>query len=210
MSLLPPEPIRLEIEQVQFRSAANQSLINRMGRINNYIATNIVRSPLGTVIQSYLNEAQFQAIRGTDWVLMDGRDVTGSDYAALTGNTTIPDARGRYLRGKNNGRSDGNQNPDGDLALGTLQNDELMAHDHDHNLDHNISEAGTANFGNAPITPGPLNLVYGSQVGRSVIFGVGGPNDIAPPHFGSEFPGPTSETRPVTVTANAFIRINLS
>ena len=40
------------------------------------------------------------------WCLADGRDVTGSAYAALTGQNNVPDLRGAFLRmaGQNAGR----------------------------------------------------------------------------------------------------------
>ncbi len=53
---------------------------------------------VGTVMQSILSLAQFQSEMGTNWVLMDGADVTGSALATLTGNNTLPDATGRFLR----------------------------------------------------------------------------------------------------------------
>jgi hypothetical protein len=59
---------------------------------------------LGDVRSSLLTEPQFQAINGTNWVLMDGSSVAGSDFATLTGITTLPDARGEFLRGLDNGR----------------------------------------------------------------------------------------------------------
>jgi len=87
---------------------------------------------VGDVVSSMLDEAAFQAQRSgsASWALMDGRSVVGSSYEAVTGNSTIPDARGQFLRGKNNGRSDGQENPDGDSTLGTQQTDELISHTH--------------------------------------------------------------------------------
>lgn len=79
------------------------------------------KTPIGAFVQSMLTEAQFQALNGTSWILADGRSIAGTKYAEITGLTNAPDARGLVLRSKNNGRSDGNQNPDGDLALGALQ-----------------------------------------------------------------------------------------
>jgi hypothetical protein len=60
-------------------------------------------SPVGTIIPSVLTTVQFQAKYGTfsanaTWVYADGRDVTGSVYAQVTGRTTVPDLRGAYLR----------------------------------------------------------------------------------------------------------------
>lgn len=87
--------------------------------------TNII--PIGTIIHSMLTETQIQLVYGKSWVLMDGRNVAGSSYAAITGNNIIPDARGLFLRGKNNGSS---RNPDGDIALGTYTADKYASHSH--------------------------------------------------------------------------------
>lgn len=61
-------------------------------------------APVGTVISSVVTIAQFQAQYGNfsaqaTWILADGRDVAGSEYAKVTGRTTVPDLRGTFLRG---------------------------------------------------------------------------------------------------------------
>ena len=55
---------------------------------------------VGEIVTSLLSEAQYQGSAGTGWILMDGRDVTGSAYHTLTGNTVVPDVTtaGRFLR----------------------------------------------------------------------------------------------------------------
>ena len=53
---------------------------------------------VGSVQYSVLDLVDFQTEMGsTDWVLMDGGDITGSALAAYIGNT-LPDATGRFLR----------------------------------------------------------------------------------------------------------------
>jgi len=83
--------------------------------------------PVGTIIHSMLTTTQFAAEYGDNWVLADGRSVTGSKYAAVTSNSTIPDMRGTFLRGKDNGVG---RNADGDLALGTYTDDKFESHNH--------------------------------------------------------------------------------
>ena len=100
--------------------------------------TNII--PIGTIIHSMLTETQIQLVYGKSWVLMDGRNVAGSSYAAITGNIIIPDARGLFLRGKNNG---GSYNPDGDLALGTYSADKYASHSHSGSYYINSGTSGT-------------------------------------------------------------------
>ena len=88
-------------------------------------------SSIGSVKQSMLDEATFQSIHGTGWVLMDGRDVTGSDYDTIVfggigGN--IPDARGQFLRGLD---TSGVVDPDGaGRVIGDSQVDDFKEHDH--------------------------------------------------------------------------------
>lgn len=81
--------------------------------------------PVGTIIHSMLTTAQFQTQYGTNWVLADGSSCTGTKYASVTGATTVPDMRGKFLRGKNNGASGASYNPDGDLVLGTYTADRV-------------------------------------------------------------------------------------
>ena len=54
---------------------------------------------VGSIQQSLLSEAQFQAVMGsTNWVLANGQGVSGSQYNAITGFTNVPDFRGCFIR----------------------------------------------------------------------------------------------------------------
>lgn len=58
--------------------------------------------PTGTIVASMLELERFQKIAGNAWKPADGRKVSAkSKYATLTGNTTLPDLRGMFLRGLN-------------------------------------------------------------------------------------------------------------
>jgi hypothetical protein len=85
---------------------------------------------IGEVKHSMLTEAQMQTLYGNGWIIADGRSVAGSLYETITGFSTVPDMRGLFLRGKNNGRSDGNEDSAGERALGDLQQDSFEAHGH--------------------------------------------------------------------------------
>ena len=143
-------------------------------------------SSIGSVKQSMLDEATFQSIHGTGWVLMDGRDLSvtnpGSAYETLTGQSTLPDARGQFLRGKNNSRNDGNEDPDGERAIGSYQADEFATHTHQH-----VRYGQTTSTGGFAIPPQGANPT---------------------PQFGTTTEAGGNETRPKNITVNIFIKIN--
>ena len=148
---------------------------------------------------SMLTEVAFIAQNGGGWVLSDGRDVTGSSYAPLTGNTTVPDARGQFLRGKNNGRIDGQENPDGDVVLGTQQTDAIQGHKHNYTR----SWLGANNFMHHPNTS--VGLATGAD--NPVVTSGNGVTD--PVDDGSNgVPRTGLETRSKNITVNTFIKIN--
>jgi hypothetical protein len=70
--------------------------------------SNVTDAMIGDVKESVLTEPQFKSLLSTadqlKWVLADGRDVTGSRYATVTGSNKVPDLRGAFLRmaGQNN------------------------------------------------------------------------------------------------------------
>ena len=148
---------------------------------------------VGDIIQSMLSEAQFLEQNGVGWVLADGRSVSGSKYNTTTGNVSIPDMRGQFLRGKNNSRLDGQENPDGDVALGTQQSDEQKEHRH---FIHDDA-VGTTTPTN---TTDPMGSgVSGLYAGRRV---PGGTAVHAPSSYVGD-----NETRGKNVTVNYFIKI---
>lgn len=166
-------------------------------------ATNLTNNslPIGAVQSSVLSLAQFQAQNGTGWILADGSNVAGSAYATILGTSNVPDMRGVYLRGKNNGRADGNQDPIGEQSLGTFENDQFQGHFHAQNE--------PVIWGAAP-TATPTRYVGTTTEANS-----GTPT---PPYNGS-IGAPTTdgsngtprtgvETRVKSVVVNHFIRIN--
>jgi hypothetical protein len=170
------------------------------------IANNI---PIGMVAQSMLTESQFQEINGVNWVLADGRSVAGSVYEAVTGNSNLPDLRGMVLRGKNNARVDGFQNPDGELALGTFQEYEIPAHthppgslttnttgSHSHSIPGNVNSGPTGPYSDQTnLTGVNSNTNPAGNHSHSITGGVTGPQG-------------GNENRMRNVTVNNFIKIN--
>jgi hypothetical protein len=134
---------------------------------------------VGDTISSFLTELQFQNERDGTWILADGRSITGSDLATLTGWTNAPDLRGVFLRGKDNGAG---VNPDGDLALGTYTDDKFESHSHVQSNINNTNQPGS--------TSATSGTRY-SATGNYSTASTGG-----------------NETAPKSVTVNHFIKIN--
>lgn len=156
------------------------------------------QNPVGMIAHSMLTEAQFQAINGTSWVLADGRNVAGSIYATTVGSSTVPDLRGMVLRGKNNSRADGNQDPAGERALGNFQShatakNGLALSDPGHS--HGVpSNATNGNAGTAAI--------YSSVAGATYTAGTNGATT------GVSLGAGDAETRMRNIAVNIFIKIN--
>lgn len=81
--------INITTEETKSAAAVSQATLQRIGASINYINANS-STQLGDVVSSALTVAQFQSLRGNNWVKFDGQDITGSDFAALTGVTTLP------------------------------------------------------------------------------------------------------------------------
>ena len=169
---------------------------------------------VGSIQQSILTEPQWAAALGTveakKWVLADGRSVAGSKYAAVTGNSSIPDLRGAYMRmaGANGTKA----NWDGG-TLDTYQEDSTAlaknhfvaasdgAHKHEHGTK---TTAHPYSFGYKPL---------GTSGGVLANTGTGGfaqdhaytSTDGAHTHAIS---GGDPETRPKSYAVNYFVKIN--
>ena len=118
---------------------------------SNIIINEIVKKPkdslpIGTLVHGSVTTAEFQAqVDDGEWVLADGSSAAGSDWATLTGRTTLPDARGRFLRGKDAGSGN---NSDGDKTLDSYTADTTKAHVHDmsHGHSNTFGLTGTTTF----------------------------------------------------------------
>lgn len=80
---------KIQVEAVDSSSPISEDLMTKIGGAVNYIIDNSA-TQLGDVISSTLTEAQFQTLRGNNWIQFNGQDITGSDYANLTGINTMP------------------------------------------------------------------------------------------------------------------------
>lgn len=169
-------------EAARFQSALSESLLQSMQGNINYLLGAVL--PVGTLVESMLTEAQFQGETSTGWVLADGRSCAGSAYAILTGNSNVPDARGIFRRGKNNGRSTASGDSTGEISLGTYQADQFAAHTHSEH--YRIPDTGAG------------GSAGGGDTNRSLV-------DVSE-NTGSS--GTGTETRPRALVINVFFRIN--
>ena len=198
MSDLSANPTKIQVEATSYRAAVSESLMQTMGGSINYCLANLL--PVASIIPSMLDEATFQLQTSANWILCDGRSVAGSQYEALTGNSTVPDARGIFLRGKNNGRVDGKENPSGDVALGTYQADDNKPHSH----------GGVTNSNTHAHTYEMYNN-FGSGGGAKGSDGTGGSQGQGTTNDNTHSHGINSdgvEGRPKNITVNYFVRID--
>lgn len=128
MSDLAPAKVKVQAESVFTGKPVAQSLMATVGQGMNFAVINTAQ--VGDVVSSFLDEATFQSLRDTTWILCDGRSVAGSEFQSLTGLALAPDMRGRYPRMKDNGAG---VDPAGDLALGTTYADQIANHAHNGN-----------------------------------------------------------------------------
>lgn len=145
--------------------------------------------PVGTVIHSMLTTTQFASQYGDNWVLSDGRSVSGSLYHSVTGVSTIPDMRGAFIRNKG-----GTYNPDGDLTIGSYSADKFKSHTHVQNAHNHTasnviiggvsfgSGGGSGSYGSSTVTTSDATVINQDTGGN--------------------------ETAPRAIHLNAFIRIN--
>lgn len=194
--------VPVQQEALQFNQPVSEASVSSIGGVANYLLG--ILCPIGTIIASMCTQSEINqqlpswatSTGPGTWVLANGQDVTGSQYQFITGNTTVPDLRGIYIRGKNNGRSDGNQNPAGDLALGTFENDQMQGHWHHARgqaVDVQNGTGATIDIYNKDNT---VNYNADDRVTTAVTDGVNGT-----PRLGAE-------TRVKDVTINYFIRVN--
>ncbi len=125
-------PVKSKIEILSGSADSLSTIVNEIIE-----SQKVVNFPVGTIVSSILPPDKFaKAVGDVDlpepsWILADGRSINGaSTYSQLTGDVKIPDLRGMFLRGMNEGRADGNEDPDRNRIVGQLQMDSFKKHDH--------------------------------------------------------------------------------
>jgi microcystin-dependent protein len=169
---------------------------------NLYIYTGIwteIGVPIGSV----------QPFMGTTipdgWMLCDGSTFSGTTYPelqAVLGSTTLPDLRGVFLRGLDNGRG-----LDTGRAIRTYQADDLKAHNHTGTTSTNGSHTHTQYRSDGGNGGGALHGYGGDNIGRITISSnamaaAGNHNHT----LNINNTGGT-ETRPKNVAVNYIIRV---
>lgn len=76
-------------EETSYKASISEATMQKVGASINWLNAN-AGTQLGDMIPSFLTETQFQSLRGTEWVQMNGQSIAGSDLAVLTGITTLP------------------------------------------------------------------------------------------------------------------------
>jgi microcystin-dependent protein len=153
---------------------------------------------IGDIKHSMLDVSQFQSAHGVGWILMDGSSVVGSKYESITGFSSVPDARGEFLRGLDNGRG-----IDPARALGSFQLDAQQPITGD--VDTGGSSIGGGSNG---FTSGSLRFRVGS---RSTNHSTGTATDANGTTIdidSSREARTASENRPRNVAVNIFIKVN--
>ena len=155
---------------------------------------------LGEIRQSILSVEDFQRIYGVGWVLMAGQPVEDSDLfrERLWTSSTLPDARGIFLRSANHGRANETGNPAGNLPLGEYQADQVIRHVH-----QITGPEGGRFFVSTAKDSCELRI---GLTGGTNFADLGGCLKGITRDFPTPFGG--SETRPRNIIVNTFIKIN--
>lgn len=141
---------------------------------------------VGEIRYSLLDLTTFQSLYGEKWELLAGQDITDPILTNQLG-SKLPDARGMFLRGMNNGRTDAFKDPQSGRTVGHYQSDGAGEHGH--------------------------YLIDGQGTGASNYVGALGPTKESPLKVGNEVgmtmtgPGIVGETRPKNITVNAFVKV---
>lgn len=164
-----------------------------------FAQTVVCSGAVGDVKYSILNPTQFAAENGNCWVPMDGRSITGSKLATITGLTSLPDGGGLFIRSQEfNGGANNDPERTSDTTIATLQQDEFESHDHDMETtgehQHPIGVRGfETNGSNGADGSGDLPNIFTKPAGNHQ-------HDIY--HRGG------AETRPKNLNFWIYIRIN--
>jgi hypothetical protein len=148
---------------------------------------------IGDVKYSVLPPDKFKEENGNGWVLMDNNiPLQGSNLNTKHGITSLPDARGVFIRSLNLNRNDEKADPfskenNRHRLVGEFQNDQIKLHKHEMSISAGAYRGWAGGWG-----------------------GVGGTNPILAPGedklYAKELGG--EETRPKNIALYTYIKIN--
>lgn len=134
----------------------------------------ICSGAVGDVKYSILEPAVFAAVNGSCWVPMDGRALATTDkLRQITGQTTLPNGGGMFLRNQEFQTSPVGNDPDRTATspIATLQDQSFLSHSHTGTMasngghSHNYTRYGvqvSSNEGYFDVLLGNIGLIYSS------------------------------------------------
>lgn len=193
---------KINLAETQYLAGLNESMASRFAAAINWIIDNITNPAVGTITPSMMTLAQFQAVKGTTWVLADGQAVPGTLYESQIA-ASVPDLRGYYLRGKNNGRGDG-LGATTEIGLGVASTHNMKQHTHTTSF-VNYQNANALNLAHSNNTRD--QAFNSNEAERANPFLFTPTVTISTPitNTGADV---STETRPSSVVVNFFIKVN--
>ncbi len=182
----------LDSDDAKYFAANSEFLIKKYAAFYNNLIDSL-SSPVGTLKKSVLSEADYQFNYGADWVLMNGQDVTGSQYEQLTGESSVPDMTGEYQHVSQV-----------DNEVNILQESPYGVEAHRHLL---VGEDIGGTDTNESSGPAAINKTLFGEITNFSEDRYGGVNSPEP-SLGTTQPQSQQPSIPNTVKANYFVRIN--
>ena len=186
--------IKDNFDDHESRLSALSASANKIVMFDEFI--NLTDLGIGKIVAAEQDEASFQTLNGSGWKLCNGSSAAGTMWATFTGNANVPDYRGEFLRGLDNGRG-----VDSGRTLGSFQADQMEQHNHgggDHshpfqrvaNSETDINDTSTIEWGGAYSTS-----TFTPPSSGNIIANNGGTHN-------------NSENRPRNKAVNYFIKVD--
>ncbi len=168
----------------------------------------ICSGAVGDIKYSMLNPGQFAQENGSCWVPLDGRNVNSSQWAQLTGQSTVPNISGMFIRSQEytDGRDPG-RTPT--TAVATVQDQMFKTHTHTGTVGMSPSHSHTIPGGaqNAD-TRVPRYDATGVEINMSATFGTSTSQSGTHNHTLTISNNAGGDTRPKNLNLYAYIRVN--
>lgn len=128
MTVLASELRKIHIEETDYQTGVSEAVLQKIGKAINAIIDGMASAgPVGTILTTMLSESDFQDLAGENWVLCDGQSCIASEYETVSGNSAVPDLRGRFQRMADHSSA---RIPDGTGLVGATYADAYAAHTH--------------------------------------------------------------------------------